>query len=160
MKKSVRIWSKKVVFSAFSTIRICNDFPFKNHFFMVRSSPTCKKTSFSNSASVFHYKNAVISLFDDFVKKVKNSYFFTIFRIFFDQKHSKTFLKQQKSPKLDKGFQMVYKLSCFYKKILWSIFYIREDPYQKKTKKSNIPDEFIHQIYDSNIHEDFRIICH
>ncbi len=39
---------------------------------MVRSSPTCKKTSFSNSALTF-------SLFDDSVKKVKNSYFFEYF---------------------------------------------------------------------------------
>jgi hypothetical protein len=52
----------------------------------------------------------VFRLFDDFVKKVKNSYFFTIFQIFFDQKHFKTLKKQQKSSKLDKGFRMVHKL--------------------------------------------------
>ena len=34
----------------------------------------------------------------------------------------------------NKGFQMVYKLSCFDEKIFWSIFYIR-DPFQKKIKK-------------------------
>ncbi len=71
-------------------------------------------------------------LFNDFVKKVKNSCFFTIFRIFFDQKHSNTFYKQQKSSKLDKGFKMVYKLSGFDEKIFWSIFYTLPKKIEKK----------------------------
>jgi hypothetical protein len=57
------------------------DFTIKINFFMVKSSLTRKKTS----------KNAIFPLFDDFVKKSQKFIFFTIFRLFLDKKHSKTF---------------------------------------------------------------------
>jgi hypothetical protein len=66
-----------------------------------------KKLLFRIQQHRFQYKNGVFPLFNDFVKKVNNSFFFTIFQLFVNKKHSNT----MKSDKLDKGFQMVYKLS-------------------------------------------------
>jgi hypothetical protein len=66
--------------------------------------------------------NVVFPLFNHFVKNIKNSIFFTIFRLFFDQKHSKTFKNRQKSCQLDKGFQMVYELKGIHKNYFFDFF--------------------------------------
>jgi hypothetical protein len=66
-------------------------FSLKSSFLWSDQVQRAKQLLFRIQHQSFWYKNDVFPLFDDFVKKVKNSYFFTIFRIFFDLKHSKTF---------------------------------------------------------------------
>ena len=64
------------------------------------------------------------------------------------KKHSKKFLKQHISYQLDTSFRLVHELSYLVEKIFWSIFYIRGDPYPKKSKKKILADawQFIHHL--------------
>jgi hypothetical protein len=61
---------------------------------------------------------------------IKNLHFLLIL----GQKSPKKIWKQHVSTKLDKGFRLVYKLSCLVQEKFWSIFPHMGDPYQKKSE--------------------------
>ena len=73
-KKKQYFFSKKNRFLEYLNINL------KTTFLWLNQVQRAKKLLFRIRHQRFQYKNAVISLLDDFVKKVKNSYFFTIFR--------------------------------------------------------------------------------
>ena len=69
-----------------------------------------------------------------FQNVIKLTYFCFVFRLFLAKNHSKKIWKQQISTKLDKGFRLVYELSCLVVDKFWSIFAHKGGPLPKKSR--------------------------